>query len=170
METDMRYERVIAVILACVMVTSCILLSACGKSGGNGSNAGKDYDTEKAYVAGKCFVLSGMSSEDEDFDDELIKEMFDIDDLGQYMTIYFEKGGAAYVWSLLYGDKVQKGKWGEKDGVTLMEVQEELYEIEVADDGTISTTSVEEDGEGFLLTFEEPEEVPDVMAKYVNKQ
>ena len=180
---DMRYRRLFAGLMAVLMVMSAaFMLAACGSGddsgsgsgsgssgGSSGSGAKKDYDTEKAYVAGKVFVLDGMSSEDEDFDKELIKEMFDIRDLGLYMSVYFEKGGTAYVKSLLYGDDVVKGDWGNKDGVTLLQVEDDLYEIEENDDGTISTTTNEEDGEGFLITLREPEEVPEYLKEYVKK-
>ena len=176
---DMRYRRVFAVLMAVLMlVSSAAVLSACGKSGGDGGNGSgssssgnsskkKDYDTEKAYVAGKVFVLTGMSYDDEEYDKELIKDMFDIRDLGLYMSVYFEKGGTAYVKSLLYGKDVVEGQWGEKDGVTLLQVEDDLYDIKVNDDGSISTLTNEEDGEGFLITLHEPEEVPEYLKEYV---
>ena len=179
---DMRYRKVFAVLMAVLMlVSSAVMLSACGKSGdnggsgsgnsssGNSSSKKKDYDTEKAYVAGKVFVLTGMSYEDEEYDKELIKDMFDIRDLGLYMSVYFEKGGTAYVKSLLYGKDVAEGQWGEKDGVTLLQVEDDLYDIKVNDDGSISTLTNEEDGEGFLITLREPEEVPEYLKEYVKK-
>ncbi len=141
-----------------------------GEAGGSSGTEEKDYDTENSYVAGKIFVLEGLSSEDEDFDKELIKDMYNTRDITRVMSIYFEKGGAAYVSSLMYGGEVITGGWGEKDGEILMQLGEELFEIEKADDGSISTTMNEEDGEEFMLTLIEAEEPPEALAEYFNKQ
>ncbi|MBQ3281769.1 MAG: hypothetical protein IJH41_05135 [Eubacterium sp.] len=164
-------RRGFAILLAlAVMITSAVLmLAACG-SGGSSSGGGQEqYNTETAKVTGKCYVFTGMSYEGEEYEEDLLKEIFDINDLAEYMTVYFEKGGAAYVSSLLYDDDVKKGQWGEdpSDGVTVLQIEDDLYEIEVKDDGTLQTYSIEEDGEEYLITLREPEEVPEVLKPYV---
>ena len=174
MRNVLRFAAVMILIIAMAMT-----FTACNKSGGTGGNGGSgettedskplqkgEYHTEDAYVRGKCFVLAGMSSEDEEFDEDLIKEMFDIDDVAKYMGIYFEKSGKAYVSSLLYDD-VEEGKWAERDEITELEVDEDYFEFKKESSGMISTVKVEEDGEEFYLTFREADKVPDELAKYM---
>ncbi len=127
-----------------------------------------DYNTKTAFVAGKCYVFSKMSGEGEEFDDELIKDMFDIKDVTDYMMIYFKKGGNAYVKSVLYGKDVQEGKWGEdKDGFTLLQVGDDGYVFKKHKNGTITTLTEEEDGDEFLITFREAKKTPKALKKYV---
>ena len=109
---DMRFRRIMAIVMAAVLIITAAMLVSCKKSGSenggsdpaetteetdNKDNSGKskpeevDYDPAHSFVAGKCYVLSGMSSEDEEFDEDLIKEMFDIKDITEYMKLYFDK-------------------------------------------------------------------------------
>ena len=184
---DMRSKRILALIMTAVMILSAAMLVSCRKSGDdNGdskpaeaaednkdSNSGKDkekeeidYDPAHAFLAGKCYVLSGMKADDEVYDEELIKEMFDIDDITEYMKLYFDKTGKAYMSSLLY-KKVQKGTFSVEEGYVLMVIDDDMYEIREVNSGTITTDKVEEDGDVFTLTFREVKKAPEELAKYV---
>ena len=184
---DMRFKRIMAIIMAAVMIMAAAMLVSCKKSGrdnggsdpadateetdnkdGSGNNKAEeiDYDPAHSFVAGKCYVLSGMSSEDEEYDEDLIKEMFDIKDITEYMKLYFDKTGKAYMSSLLYS-RVQKGDFTVEEGYVLMVIDEDMYEIKDEGNGVISTERVEEDGEVYALTFREVKEVPEEFAKYV---
>jgi hypothetical protein len=178
-----------------MLAMSCIVLFSCSKpdgnggssengSGGNSSESSEtsesesgsqdtsdkedEYDTINAFVAGKCYVLTGMSSEDEEFDEELLEEIYDIKDVASIMSIYFKKGGDAYVSSLFYGKDVVKGSWGEKNGVTKLQVEDDVYDVKVSKDkSSISTTMFQEDDGEFLLTLKEAKDAPKALAKYV---
>ena len=184
---DMRFKRIMAIIMAAVMIMAAAMLVSCKKSGsdnggsdpadateetdnkdGSGNNKAEeiDYDPAHSFVAGKCYVLSGMSSEDEEYDEDLIKEMFDIKDITEYMKLYFDKTGKAYMSSLLYS-RVQKGDFTVEEGYVLMVIDEDMYEIKDEGNGVISTERVEEDGEVYALTFREVKEAPKEFAKYI---
>ena len=181
---DMRFKRIMAIVMAAVMIMAAAMLVSCKKSGSdnggsdpaeateetdNKDNSKKeevDYDPAHSFVAGKCYVLSGMSSEDEEFDEDLIKEMFDISDVSEYMKLYFDKTGKVYMSSLLYKN-VQEGDFTVEEGYVLMVVDEDMYEIRDEGNGIISTDREEEDGEVFGLTFREVKEAPKELAKYV---
>ena len=66
--------------------------------------------TAESKLCGKCYVLTGMKSQDEEYDTDLINAIFDIDDPAEYMSVYFKKDGTAYVYSLLYDFKVKEMK------------------------------------------------------------
>ena len=184
---DMRFKRIMAIVMAAVMIITAAMLVSCKKSGsdnggsdpaetaeeadnrddsGNSKPEEVDYDPAHSFVAGKCYVLSGMRSEDEEFDEELIKEMFDISDVSEYMKLYFDKTGKVYMSSLLYKN-VQEGDFTVEEGYVLMVVDEDMYEIRDEGNGIISTDREEEDGEVFGLTFREVKEAPKELAKYV---
>lgn len=184
---DMRFKRIMALIMVAVMVIGAAMLVSCKKSdngsggtepsetsegtgtqddSGNGQKEEIDYDPAHSFVAGKCYVLSGMSSEDEEFDEDTIKEIFDISDITEYMKLYFDKTGKAYMSSLLY-KKVQEGDFSVEEGYVLMVIDEDMYEIKDEGNGVISTEKVEEDGEVFALTFREAKETPKEFAEYV---
>ena len=170
--------------MAAVMIMAAAMLVSCKKSGSDngGSDPAEtaeetknkdnskteevDYDPAHSFVAGKCYVLSGMSSEDEEFDEDLIKEMFDIKDITEYMKLYFDKTGKVYMSSLLYKD-VQEGDFSVEEGYVLMVVDEDMYKIKDEGNGVISTDREEEDGEVFALTFREVKDAPKELAKYV---
>lgn len=122
--------------------------------------------TAESKLCGKCYVLTGMKSQDEEYDTDLINAIFDIDDPAEYMSVYFKKDGTAYVYSLLYDFKVKEMKWIELDGTAYLEFDDGELEFKQEDDGTITTVKAEEDGDEFTLTLSEAEEIPEVLAKY----
>ncbi len=169
-----------AVILIALLVCSAaLMLSSCRKSdggnggGGNGGSSGtsteegKIYKTEDAFVAGKCYELTGLKAQDEEYDDDMIKFMYDMDKVADYMHIYFDKSGKAFVLSVIYGKDVVKAIWSyDKDGI-LLQADADVFEIEDAGNGTITTVQNDEDGDIYTLTLKETDDIPDQFKQYV---
>lgn len=163
--------KILAVLTAVILVAGAALLVSCGKSGsGSGSGAEGDkpesQEEEKKIeyekVSGNCYVLAGMSSEDEEFDEDLIKDMFGIKGLSEYMTIYFREDGKAKMVFLKYGKKALDGEWEQKDGEVNVKFKEiEDMQFTMDENGVLSTINVEEDDDEFLLTLSKTEEIPD---------
>ena len=151
----------IMIILAAAMITSC---------GNKKSSDGPAPEPEKAKpaepVAEKCYVLAGMSSDEEEFDEELLKEMFSIDELSEYMAVYFDKEDKVYVSSLVYGKKPVEGNYtqdNEKVSVDLGKV--DSMELTVGEDG-ILTGYIESDNE-FTITLVKTDDIPKPLKSVV---
>ena len=163
--------KILAVLTAVMLVAGAALLVSCGKSGsGSGSGAEgekpesqeEEKKIEYEKVSGNCYVLAGMSSEDEEFDADLIKDMFGIKDLSEYMTIYFREDGKAKMVFLKYGKKALDGEWEQKDGEVNVKFKDiEDMQFTMDESGVLSTINVEEDDDEFLLTLSKTEEIPD---------
>lgn len=161
MKTDSRIKRLIAVLLIAVMtIASAAVLTSCKEAAGNDDS---NFTQSEESVAGKCYVLSGMSSDDGEYDEALIKEMFDIDELSEYMSMYFGKDGKVRISSILYGDDVLERSYTEKSNQITIDM-EDLDDMAVTreSDGHLSTIYVDED-EHFPLTFKETEDIPELL-------
>ena len=134
-------------------------MTACAKS------TGIEDKTEYESVSGKCYVFAGMSSEDEEFDEALLKEMFRIQDLSEYLTIMFEEDGTAKVAFMLYGDKAVEGKWTEKNGQINIDLGKlDNMNLSMDEDGVLSTVYAEDDDE-FFITLQKTDDIPDSVAE-----
>lgn len=164
----MRSDKIVLMRLAALvlLVAMTFTLAACGGAESEEEHEPKNT-TKESKLCGKCYVMTGMKSQDEEYDTDMIKFMFDIDDPAEYMSVYFKDDGTAYVYSLLYKKEVKKMKWIELDGVAYLEFDDNELEFKQEDDGTITTVKTEEDGDEFTLTLNEAEEVPEVLADYV---
>ncbi len=164
--------KILAVLTALMLIAGAVLLVSCGKSGsgsGSGTESGEKPESQEEEkkieyekVSGNCYVLAGMSSEDEEFDEDLIKDMFGIKDLSEYMTIYFREDGKAKMVFLKYGKKALDGEWEQKDGEVNVKFKDiDGMQFTMGESGVLSTVNVEEDDDEFLLTLSKTEEIPD---------
>lgn len=154
----------IAILVMAVLIA--VTAAACGGAESEEEHEPKNTTAESDLV-GKCYVMTGMASQDETYDEDMIKFMFDIDDPAEYMSVYFEPDGTAYVYSLLYKKEVKKMKWIELDGVAYLEFDEDELELKKEDDGSLTTVKTEEDGDEFTITLSEVDKVPEVLKDYV---
>ena len=159
-----KRNKVMALIMVVMLVVTAAALTACNKASGNDSTG-----QGGSSVAGKCYVLSGMSSEDGPYDEETIKEMFDIDDISEYMAVYFGKDGKARLSSLLYKDEILENDYKE-NGDNITTDMEDLDDMSftVNEDGTLSTIYVDDDND-FPLTMTETDKFPELLKEYEGK-
>ena len=159
-----KRNKVMALIMVVMLVVTAAALTACNKASGNDSTG-----QGGSSVAGKCYVLSGMSSEDGPYDEETIKEMFDIDDISEYMAVYFGKDGKARLSSLLYKDEVLENDYKENgDNITIDMEELDDMSFTVNEDGTLSTIYVDDDND-FPLTMTETDKFPELLKEYEGK-
>lgn len=159
-----KRNKVMALIMVVMLVVTAAALTACNKASGNDSTG-----QGGSSVAGKCYVLSGMSSEDGPYDEETIKEMFDIDDISEYMAVYFGKDGKARLSSLLYKDEVLENNYKENgDNITIDMEDLDDMSFTVNEDGTLSTIYVDDDND-FPLTMTETDKFPELLKEYEGK-
>ena len=159
-----KRNKVMALIMVVMLVVTAAALTACNKASGNDSTG-----QGGSSVAGKCYVLSGMSSEDGPYDEETIKEMFDIDDISEYMAVYFGKDGKARLSSLLYKDEILENDYKENgDNITIDMEDLDDMSFTVNEDGTLSTIYVDDDND-FPLTMTETDKFPELLKEYEGK-
>lgn len=159
-----KRNKVMALIMVVMLVVTAAALTACNKASGNDSTG-----QGGSSVAGKCYVLSGMSSEDGPYDEETIKEMFDIDDISEYMAVYFGRDGKARLSSLLYKDEVLENDYKENgDNITIDMEDLDDMSFTVNEDGTLSTIYVDDDND-FPLTMTETDKFPELLKEYEGK-
>ena len=157
-------NKVMTLIMAIMLVAAALTLSACNKASGT-ENGGKT----ESLVAGKCYVLTEMSSEDGPYDEKTVEEMFDIKDISEYMSVYFGKDGKARLSSVLYKDDVLVNDYSEKGETVTIDMDElEDMTFTVHDDGTLSTVYVD-DEDDFPLTMTETDEFPELLKEYEGK-
>ena len=148
--------RLTALIAAVMLIAASVVMTACASK-----SAGEEDKKEYESVAGNCYVLAGMSSEDEEFDEDLIKEMFSIQDLSDYLTIYFGEDDKVKVAFMNYGDEPVEGTWTEENGVVRIDLGErDVMELNIDESGVLSTVYAEDDDE-FLITLQKTDEIPE---------
>lgn len=153
------YKKITALLVALMLLFVPFVMTACQES------TGTEDKTEYESVSGKCYVFAGMSADDEEYDEELLKEMFRIQDLSEYLTIKFEEDGTAKVAFLLYGDKAVLGKWTEKNGQINIDLGKlDNMNLTMDENGILSTVYAEDDDE-FLITLQKTEDIPDTVAE-----
>lgn len=165
MKTKMRIVTVL--LLMALIIMSAALMTSCKESASG--NDDEHFAKDKNSVAGRCYVLSGMSSEEGEYDEALIKEMFDIEELSEYMSIYFGRDGKARISSLLYGDDVLEGEYTEKGNQITVDMGKlDDMAITRESDGQLKTVYVDDDGY-FPLTFKETEDIPELLKDAAGK-
>ena len=167
-KTSLKITALIAIVM---IIASAFLLAGCGQKAAEPGNTepgtgNESQEEEKKIeyesVSGNCYVLMGMSSDEEEFDEDLLKEMFGIKDLSEYMTIYFGEDGKAKMVFLKYGKKAISGDWEQKDGevnVNFSGIDEITFTMD--ESGILSAVNIEEDGDEFMLTLSKTEDIPD---------
>ena len=161
MYRNMKCFRVMAVLAALLLIVSAVSLTACKK---------KETEGEKPVtyesVAGKCYVFSGMSADDEEYDEDLLKEMFDIDDLSEYLAIKFGEDDKALLHAMTYGDEPVECVWSEEDGKVDIDMgQLGEMTLSMGQDGVLSTVMIEDDDEEFLIKLVKTDDVPEVLSE-----
>lgn len=153
------YRKITALLMAVMLLAVPFVMTACSES------TGTEDKVEYESVSGKCYVFAGMSCDDEEYDEDLLKEMFRIQDLSEYLTIMFEKDGTAKVAFMLYGDKAVKGEWTESNGIVRIDLGKlDGMDLEMDKDGMLTTVYAEDDDE-FLITLRKTDDIPETVAE-----
>lgn len=154
-------KTAVSVLLVIALMAAMMLVSCSGSS-----EEKKKEEKPAVSVSGKCYVLAGMSSDEEEFDEDLLKDMLSVQEISEYLSVYFAEDGKAYVQSMLYGADVVEGTWKEDGSGVIVDLDGDLDDMsfEIQEDGT-AVTLLEEDEDEFMLTLQPTEDFPAKLAE-----
>ena len=158
----------IAFTIMILMLAMSLAMTGCGKAAQTENGQGEpaeEAEKAKPSVADTCYILIGMSADGEEYNEEMVKDLFGVKEVSEYISVYFAADGRAFVKSMLYGEEVIEGTWKQVGGRVSVDLGDlDWLDFDMTDDGALQTVMDSDDDE-FLLTLNKTEDFPEGLAE-----